>query len=291
MSRTRSLAVAACIVLGALLAPLTAAATWLRVDVLAPHTFARHVDGLLADQRVQREITAQVLDQITASGSRASPADRAVLEHVTATVLATQPLRDLLRRAVARLHTQLVDGAPLLELDLRPPVDRVRTTLRDFDPRLASLLPSDDEISPIVIARRSDARQLWTSVTIARHVQYLVPLAAVGVIGLGAVLARRRTNELAIAGAAIAIACVLVLVALRVTRGHARSSIPDSTGRQAFDAVWATFAAPLVRNLRVGALVGLAVVVAIVVVRRVALSAARRRRPHASPAATQPPTR
>lgn len=291
MSRTRSLAVAACIVLGALLAPLTAAATWLRVDVLASHTFARHVDGLLADERVQQEITAQVLDQITASGSRASPADRAVLEQVTATVLATQPLRDVLRRAVGRLHTQLVDGAPRLELDLRPPVDRVRETLRAFDPRLASLLPSDDEITPIVIAERSDARQLWTGVEIAKHLQYLVPLAAVGVIGLGAVLARRRSHELAIAGAALAITCVLVLVALRVTRGHARSSIPDSTGRHAFDAVWATFASPLVRNLRVSALVGLAVVVTIVVARRVALSAARRRRPRASHAATQPPTR
>jgi len=291
LRRVRSIAVVACIVVGALLAPMAAAATWLRVDVLASRQFSRHVDNLLGDERVQREISAQVLNQITAAGSRATPADRTVLEQVTSAVLATQPLRTLLRRAIGRVHTQVVDGAPRLELDLRPPVDRVRATLRGFDPRLASLLPADDEITPIVIAQRSDARQLWTAVAIAKHLQYLLPLAAVGVLALGTVLARRRGHELAIAGAGIAIACVLVLVALRVTRGHVRSSIPDETGRQAFDAVWSTFAAPLVRNLRVGALVGLVVVVGVLITRRVAVSAARRRRPRPAPAAAHSPTR
>jgi hypothetical protein len=259
VSRARRATVTVCLVVTSVLAPLAATATWVRVDLLHRPSFIHHVDTTLDDERVQREIANQIVARVTVASSRAGAADTAVLAQVTRTVLATDPLRAALRATVAHLHTQLVDGRPQLELDLQRPVDRLRQTLSVLDPRLAALLPDDRDLTPVVIATRDDARAFWIAVSLAQRLQLLLPLAVVGAGALALLLTRRRSHELTVAASGVAVACMVTLATLRNADARVRLHIGTSSGRDAFDAVWSAFASPLVRDLRIAAVLGLVV--------------------------------
>lgn len=295
--RLRSVLAAVLLVLGAVLVPVGAAATWLRTTVTDTDTWVATVAPLATDPAVttlvEDRATARVMTAVSdqqlvqraldALESRGVPGAATRALGLLAAPLADQ-VEQVVRRAVTAVvesdrfatawvaanrvaHTQLVnvltqspEGA-VVDDGTSVSID-IGNLVAPIEERLvAAGVPLVDKLPPITVSvpllDSADVATARTAYTALRVGGIALPVAAIVLLVGGVALARDRRRAVVRVGLGTAVACVVLLLGLSWARAHATGGLQPDVSAAVTDVV-ATVTEGLRQLVRVVVVVALA---------------------------------
>lgn len=305
LGRLRAIAVLLLVCAGVLGAAATPAAIWARNLLVDSDTYVRTVEPLATDPAIQQAVIAAVEGRIAPrldlrpliertfprATFLAAPLQQAAVGavHRAVTELVTSNTFDSLWTGINRTaHRQLAGlltdrpvagGTVVLDqerlvLDLAPVVEAAKDRLVAAGLTAAAAIPSAGATLDIAYVPRLAALRDVTS-TLDRWADVL-PWLALGLLLAAVVVARRRRRTVIIVALAVSGAMVVVGLALLAGRGlllsHLPAQVPEAAAGVLFDAL----VLDLQTDIRIGAIVGLAVAVLAVLAGPRARSLARR---------------
>jgi hypothetical protein len=268
MTRRRSVAVWALIVLASILALVSALTVWSRQQLLDTDKFTSSSAKLLANDEIRAtlsnrlvdllnqrvDVQAQLEETLPPRAKRAAPAIAAAIQNSTGQIinafLGTPKAQALWEQANRRAHTALVNvleekdaGAISTEngnvvLDLRPMIKQIAERLGVGD-RLKQRAPPDAGQIVLMKSNQLDAAQ--KGVRLLHALSSWLWLAVVALLALAVYLAHgRRRETLERVGMALLIVGILVLVARRfVGNAIVESVVKTEASKPAVHAIWA----------------------------------------------------
>ncbi|NGN64324.1 hypothetical protein G5C51_10460 [Streptomyces sp. A7024] len=282
------------IVLGCVLAPLSAVAVWASNQVGNTDRYVATVEPLADDPDVQKAVANRVTDAVmehvdaAALLQQAAPADRPALERALGRI--DGPLDKAMRSFVHSTADRVVQsdafptvwtevnraahasvnkaltgegrGAVKLEndaatVDLAPVVERVKERL------VQAGLPAADRIpevhTELTLVQSEDIGKARTGFRLLQAVGNWLPVIALVLLTAGVLLARRRRRALAAAALGVAVAVALLGIALTVVRGVYLDALPDGVSHPAAESVYDTLVRFLRTGIRMLAVLGIAV--------------------------------
>ncbi|WP_156415413.1 hypothetical protein [Terrabacter sp. Soil811] len=304
-ARLRSVLAAVLLVIGVVLVPVGATATWLRTTVTDTDTYVATITPLATDpavtsfveDRATARVVAAISDQhlvdraLAALENRGLPAAATRALGLLAAPLAAQ-VEQVVRRVVAAVvesdqfatawvaanrvaHAQLVavlsrspDGA-IVDNGSTVSID-IGNLVEPVEQRLvAAGVPLVDKLPPITVSvpllPSSDLDTARTAYNALRIGGVALPLLALAFIAGGVAMARDRRRALVRVGLGAAVACVVLVLGLSFARSHVASSLPPGASAAAVSVI-DTVTEGLRQLVRVVVVVALAVVLVALVV-------------------------
>ncbi|UZJ30536.1 hypothetical protein [Streptomyces endophytica] len=266
----RALAGGVLLVVGALLLPLSLAATWARSRLTETDGYVAAVAPLAGNAAVQQAVVDDVTDAVMAHVridgllKAVSPARRpAVRRHFTRGIreFVAKQVRQVVTgrgfadmwKGVHRSAHRTLDGslaAPAdprapVTLDLTPVVERVRRQVAHNGMGLDLLRRVPRSGVEIVLLKAPDVPRIRAGYEVVRRGALLLPPAAALCLGGGLLLVRRRRRALVCAGTGCAAAAALLTVALALVRGRTLAALPAMVPRPAAGAYADALTGPL----------------------------------------------
>ena len=304
-ARLRSVLAAVLLVIGVVLVPVGATATWLRTTVTDTDTYVATITPLATDPAVTSFVEDRATARVVAAISDQHLVDRALaaLENRGLPTAATRalgllaaPLAAQVEQVVRRVVTAVVESdqfatawvaanrvahAQLVAVLSRSPdgaiVDNgtdvsidIGNLVEPIEQRLvAAGVPLVDKLPPITVSvpllPSSDLDTARTAYNALRIGGVALPLLALAFIAGGVAMARDRRRALVRVGLGAAVACVVLVLGLSLARSHVASSLPPGASAAAVS-VMDTVTEGLRQLVRVVVLVALAVVLVALVV-------------------------
>lgn len=304
-ARLRSVLAAVLLVIGVVLVPVGATATWLRTTVTDTDTYVATITPLATDPAVTSFVEDRATARVVAAISDQHLVDRALaaLENRGLPAAATRalgllaaPLAAQVEQVVRRVVTAVVESdqfatawvaanrvahAQLVAVLSRSPdgaiVDNGSTVSIDIgnlvepvEQRLvAAGVPLVDKLPPITVSvpllPSSDLDTARTAYNALRIGGVALPLLALAFIAGGVAMARDRRRALVRVGLGAAVACVVLVLGLSFARSHVASSLPPGASAAAVSVI-DTVTEGLRQLVRVVVVVALAVVLVALVV-------------------------
>ncbi|MGK5113948.1 MULTISPECIES: hypothetical protein [unclassified Geodermatophilus] len=225
------------ILVSALTLLLASVSLWTRQNVVDTETFVTNVETMVDLPEVETRITERVTETVMAQPQVQDAIDEAVtvlperLQQFRPTVengirslisagvqrlLSNDPFRPLTTAAMTSAHDQLVGGEPV-QFTLGQAKDLVPAAAQDgIAGQVLDLLPDDVGVT---IVTPADAPQLYTAIDLLRSVWWWLGLIALGTLAGALGISRRRRRTLRAWAVTATVLTLLVLAALRVTRG------------------------------------------------------------------------
>ena len=304
-ARLRSVLAAVLLVIGVVLVPVGATATWLRTTVTDTDTYVATITPLATDPAVTSFVEDRATARVVAAISDQHLVDRALaaLENRGLPAAATRalgllaaPLAAQVEQVVRRVVTAVVESdqfatawvaanrvahAQLVAVLSRSPdgaiVDNGSTVSIDIgnlvepvEQRLvAAGVPLVDKLPPITVSvpllPSSDLDTARTAYNALRIGGVALPLLALAFIAGGVAMARDRRRALVRVGLGAVVACVVLVLGLSFARSHVASSLPPGASAAAVSVI-DTVTEGLRQLVRVVVVVALAVVLVALVV-------------------------
>lgn len=304
-ARLRSVLAAVLLVLGVVLVPVGATATWLRTTVTDTDSWVATVSPLATDPAVaalvEDRATARVMTAITdqqlvqraldALESRGLPGAATRALGLLAAPLAGQ-VEQVVRRVVTAVvqseqfatawvaanrvaHTQLVnvlsgstEGA-LVDTGTSVSID-VGNLVAPIEERLvAAGVPLVDKLPPVTVSvpllDSADVAGARTAWNALRIGGIALPVAALVLLAAGVAMSRDRRRAVVRVGLGVALACVVLVMGLSFARSHVTSGMPSGTSAAVVSVV-DSVTGDLRRLVRLVVVVALAVVLVALVV-------------------------
>ncbi|WP_229868501.1 hypothetical protein [Streptomyces inusitatus] len=294
--RVRSFFAALLIVLGCVLAPLGAVASWTADEVGDTDRYVATVAPLASDPDVQAAVANRVADAVMSHIDlnslleEVAPADRPKLAQALGklsgplegalrsfvrdkadAIVSSSAFKTLWTEANRKVHdsldkaltgsgggaVKLTDNA--VEIDLAPVVDQVKQRLVADGLTVAAKIPEIH--TSFVVARSDDIGKLKTGFRLLQLAGIWLPVAALVLVVAGVLLAVRRRRAVVAAALGVAAALLLLGIALDAFRAVYLDRLPAGVSQPAASAVYDA----LVRFLRttVRMVVTLGVVIAL----------------------------
>lgn len=248
------------IVIGCLFVPLADVGIWVQRVVLRTGEFTALADDILRRDAVRDALASEILEEIEQSEPRAGELE-SVVQPLIRDALGTPEFDSVFRRAVGRLHGQLVDDGDELSLDLDEGLELVRQRIAQFAPEVLDEVPTADEFGDIVITTRDQSPYLWWAVQVANVASVAAIVAVIGFLAFGIALPDRRWLALGIAGIGVAAASLLLVVISAVAQSLTSNWASQQVDERAFAAVWDVFESSLLVQTLLVALIGVAMAV------------------------------
>src|SRR6478735_5968481 len=304
-ARLRSVLAAVLLVIGVVLVPVGATATWLRTTVTDTDTYVATITPLATDPAVTSFVEDRATARVMVAISDQHLVDRALqaLENRGLPAAATRalgllaaPLAAQVEQVVRRVVTAVVESdqfatawvaanrishAQLVAVLSRSPdgaiVDNGTTVNIDvgnlvepIEQRLvAAGVPLVDKLPPITVSvpllPSSDLDTARTAYNALRIGGVALPLLALAFSAGGVALARDHRRALVRVGLGAAVACVVLVLGLSFARSHVASSLPPGASAAAVSVI-DTVTEGLRQLVRVVVVVALAVVLVALVV-------------------------
>lgn len=244
----RTAARTALLVLAGVALAATLVVTYGRLNLTQPGAFADRAVTVLDRDDVRTRIPPEVARELTRRAGPAASALRPVAEGATASAVASEAFRRILRRALVDVHRELLgdrSGSPRLRL--RGVGSLVGQRLAALDPALAAVPVPDDVALELEL---TDATT--TTLDVVRAVRDLpaAPLLA-GALTLGLLLAAiavapaGRRRPFSATAIAVLLAGVALLVAYLLTRAAVVDGFASRPDRDAAGATWDAVLGPL----------------------------------------------
>ena len=250
-------------VLGALLALVGGVLLYSREELLDPAALSERAQSALSDQRVRLALAQPITDAILDSGPSTLVNARPVIESVVTGALGTPPVKAALGEAVESLEAKLFDRSPdTLLLNLADVASIAADAVEAVSPKTAAQIPErisgtrlelTDSIGSIKAIEFADDVRLGGLL--------LPPLAFLALLG-SVLLARERRPALVRVGLALAGASLIGLVLFAVGHALLLSLFEVDLVHDAVDAIWDALLGDLRTELRVAAVLSLALAAA-----------------------------
>lgn len=253
----RSRGVLPLLVVGWLLVPLAGLGVWVQRVVLDTGEFTALSDDLLEREAVRDALAAEIVARFEAVQPGVSQAG-VPLEPLISDALGAPAFTDRFADALARLHSQLVDGDDRLSLDLDPTIALVADEVRARFPEAAGRIPPIGESGDLVLVRRAQAPYIWAGVVAARWGSLISIVVVLVLLGFAVALARRPGLTLGVAGVGVIAASLLLLALVAAAQAYASRWVSAGVQRAAFEATWDVFQRSLTVQMLLVALVGVA---------------------------------
>ncbi|HZP30038.1 MAG TPA: hypothetical protein VFC99_13870, partial [Acidimicrobiia bacterium] len=182
---------------------------------------------ILDEGDVQHALTQVVVRQLSDAAGADLQLAEPFLASVVQQVVEADAFRTVFDGAVSRAHHVLVTrGSTDFVLDLKQAYGRIKGTLEQVAPKLASQLPSERKLDILVLTHNQLSAVYDTIDQVKRIVEVLTIVGVVSVAS-GIALSPRRWRALALAGFVLLGTAVLFLLALVVGRAVLHSRIGD----------------------------------------------------------------
>lgn len=262
------------VVLGLLLVPLATLGIWVQRQILPTDEFTDLATEVVQHPDVREALADRFLDELEAQEPRLA-VGRFVLQPAVREALTTDEFQQVFRSSVSDMHAQLERGDDELSLDLDGLLPVVRSLVARVDRGIAEQIPTAAGLPSITVVRESDVPELWQGVEITRHASWVFPVLVLVALAGAVVVAPNRSLTLIIAGAGVAVMCLIVGLALREGRDLLSDFVGPEIDVRAFDAGYDIVTDTLVNQTLLLGIVG--VIAAVVGV--VWMLAERSRRP------------
>jgi hypothetical protein len=225
------------ILVSAITLVLASTSLWLRRNVINTEVFVGNVQTMVDLPQVEARITDRVTTTVMSNQVVQDAIDDAVavlpdrLQRFEPTVesgirsvvsagvqrlLTNDPFRPLTTAALTSAHDQLVNGEPV-EFTLGMAKNELPDSLRDgLAGQVLDLIPDDVGVT---ILTPADAPQVYTAVDLLRSAWWWLGLVALGTLAGALGVSRRRRGTLRAFAVTTTVLTLVVLLALRVTRG------------------------------------------------------------------------
>ncbi|TLQ47444.1 hypothetical protein [Streptomyces marianii] len=279
--RMRSALAAVLIVIGCLLAPLSAVATWAESEVGDTDRYVATVAPLASDPAVQAAVATRVTNvvmehiDLPALLEDVAPADRPRLDALigrlggalenavrsfvqarTQDIVASETFQRIWTDANRRIHAavdkaltgsgggaiELTDNA--VKIDLAPVIEQVKQRLVDEGLTVAEKIPEIH--TDFTVLQSEDVGRVKTGFRLLQLAGTWLPIVAVVLIAAGVLLSAHRRKALVAAALGVAVATALLGAGLAVFRLIYLDSLPKGVSQPAAEAVFDA----LVRFLR-----------------------------------------
>jgi hypothetical protein len=241
-------------VVALVLVPFADVGVWVQRELVGTTSFVRLGEDVLQQSAVRAALAQRIVTEMETRVPALTTQDSA-LRSVVDQALRSPQLRPAFDNALASTHDQLRNGHDPLELDLNPLLPLVRQQL---PAALASRVPTNATLTPVIVLRRRDAPVVWESVQLVQDTAVVVPLLALAAL-VAAILVARRRGALCIAvGTVIIIVALGILALVKPGRSLLEHQVGDATQRAAFSAGYDTVLRSFVQQTIVLALVGVA---------------------------------
>lgn len=270
--RGRAVAGGALLLMGALLLPLSLAATWARAELTETDSYVAAVAPLAGNPAVQNAVVDDVTDGVMAHVrldgllDAVPRAERPALrKHFT------RGLRQFVDKQVRQVvtgrgfpsvwngvhrtaHRSLdgsltASGRSAVTLDLTPVVERVKRQLSHNGMGLDLLRRVPRAGVEIVLLKAPDVPRIRTVYRVVHTGALLLPPAAALCLTGGLLLARQRRRALICTGLGCAVAAALLSAALALVRGRALDALPAVISRPAAGAYADALSGPLLTGV------------------------------------------
>lgn len=281
----RALVAGVVLLVGALLVPVATAGWWARdtlvptqayVDTVAPLATNPAVVSAVEERLVEQ--TMRAADQVDQLNGVLRPRVRRLVGVAVQRVVHDPAFADAWRVSNRVAHEQLVavlsgDSSAVsvrqdstVDLQLATPATAVRRELIDAGVPFAAALPQVQASLPI--GHVHDLARAQQSYTLLDRWGRLLPLAALAVIGLGLLVARRRGRALAWTAVVSLLGLGALAVGLLAGRTYYLGALPSGISRPAAAAVFDTVTAGLRHDLLLVAVAALVTLVVAAVASR-----------------------
>jgi hypothetical protein len=225
------------ILVSALTLVLASTSLWTRRNVVNTQVFVSNVQTMVdrpeVEARVTEQVTAtvmanpQVQDAIDAAAGVLPPrlqqfrptvenGIRSLISAGVQRLLTSDPFRPLTSAALTTAHDQLVNGQPV-QFTLGQAKARVPDSLRGgVAGQVLALLPDDVGVT---ILTPADSPQIYNAIDLLKSVWWWLGLVALGTLAGALSMSRRRRATLRAWAVTTTVLTLLVLLALRVSRG------------------------------------------------------------------------
>jgi hypothetical protein len=199
---------------------LAAVNAYIRVNVYETDPFADNAVQALRDDAVRdfvgTKLAAQLVADLPPSLGEFAPAIGAAVSAVVDTSRFEQVFRDA---AIDANRIFFGKDQSSVALDLSDAGTLIEGVVRSFDPGLADRLHSQYTSLILDVSQRSWARSIVQAAENARSVTYLWPPLAVGLFGLGILVARNRRRAAIAAGLLTGLAAFGIWLGVEIARG------------------------------------------------------------------------
>jgi len=240
-NRTRGIAGAALVVVGAVLLFAGTIAFYAREQLIDQDAFADRAVEALEDDGVRHLVSRGIVVNLIDRGSTDLVAARPLLESVVDTVVGTQPFRRVFRAAARetnRVFFVRERGNALFDLGDASQI--VQFALRSVSPRLAKEIPKDLEPQLLTLRRRDFAGTTLGIADDVRVLGILLPLLALAALAAGVAVSPDRRVGLLRAGVAVGATGALLAVTLLTLRARTLAGVigeDEVTDEEVRDAV------------------------------------------------------
>jgi hypothetical protein len=246
---SRRALVALLLVAAGVLLPFALVGLWTQQVLLDRERFTNLSDDLLEREAIRRALADEIVEQEPALGASAP-----VVSAGIAGAVDSPEYRGAFKDALGGVHDQLTSGDETITLDVGPAVEIARTR----NAQVARAAPRGSQVSPLVVARRSEAPILWGAVDGAQRIALLTPLVVLGLLALAVAMSRRRWLALGVTGSVVAGVSLLFLGIMALAKQLVGRALDPVVARDGFDAAWDVIARSLTNStliIVIGALV------------------------------------
>lgn len=241
----------ALIVLLAVLAPLSAVAAWVDLEIGDADRFVSTMAPLAANPDVQNAVADRITDEVLAEVD-VSPllreGVRGLLHDAVLSFETTHAFKNAWKTATRAAHATAEQvltsgGGNAVTIDLAPITERVKKQLTDDSVPYANRIPVGHTQ---IIVLEAIGLGIWRDVTQGLRTAGIWPaVGTVGLTGAAALLAVHRRRALIGAGLAYAAGAALLFIGAAVARGSILQDVPDTGDRSAVAAIFDALTASL----------------------------------------------
>lgn len=230
------------LVAAGLLLPFALVGLWTQQVLLDRERFTNLSDDLLDREAVRQGIADAVLTDIERTQPVPAWTEPLIRSGINA-ALTTPAYRAAFKQSLGDVHDQLTAGDDTITLDVTPGVNLARSQNAQVAAALRGV-----QVTPIVIARRSEVPVLWGAVDGAQRIALLTPLVVLALLALAVAFSERRWRALGIAGAVVAGVSLVFLGIMALAKQLVGRTLDQFASRDAFDAAWDVIARSLANS-------------------------------------------
>lgn len=240
-----------------LLVPFADLGLWVQRELVGTTSFVRLGEDVLAQAAVRAALAERIVAELEQHVPGLAAQD-ATVRSIVDQGLRDPRFRSVFDDALASTHDQLRNGHDPLELDLNPLLPLVRQQL---PPAVATRVPRDLTLTPVIVLRRRDTPVLWEGVQLVQDAAAVIPILALALLAAAILAARRRGALCITVGGFITLLSLGVLALVKPGRSLLEHQVGDPTQRAAFHAGYDTVLRSFVQQTIVFALAGVVLAV------------------------------
>lgn len=236
------------------LVPFANLGVWVQRELVGTSSFVRLGEDVLQQPAVRAALGERIVADLEQRFPVLAVQD-ATLRSIVDLALRDPGLRPAFDTALASTHDQLRNGHDPLELDLNPLLPLLRQQLPTA---LASRVPANATLAPVVVLRRQNAPVVWGAVQLVQDTAVVVPLLALALLAAAVLVARRRGALCVVTGVATTVVALGLLALVKPGRSLLQHQVGDPTQRAAFSAGYDAVLRSFVQQTIVLAVAGVA---------------------------------